>query len=319
MAGDITHWDDVDAQRVETDHLRGTRRRLGGAMGAVRTGLSRFDAGPDERPMPVHVHADEEEILFVLRGSGVTTDGQRAWPIAAGDTVVHVADGAPHTFVAGAEGIDVLVFSTGSDTHLSFLPRARVMWAGSRWVPLDGPNPFKAENLAGPLVLGAPEAERPPHVVAFDDVPPHRSAYADVVTTRRRLGAAAGARRSGLSHVEVPPGLRSSVPHLHSANEELFLVLGGSGTLELWDTDGQVVSRHPVRPGSAVGRPASSGVGHCFVAGDEGIVLLMYDRQEPNDLCFYPRSQKVSIDGLGGIVFRIEQTTYTDGEPSPRS
>lgn len=42
-----------------------------------------------------------------------------------------------------------MAFGSGSDTGLTFLPRAQVMWCGPRWVPLDSPHPFRAEGLAG--------------------------------------------------------------------------------------------------------------------------------------------------------------------------
>ena len=36
--------------------------------------------------------------------------------------------------------IPVLAFDSGSESHMSFLPRAGVMWAGPHWVPLDAPS-----------------------------------------------------------------------------------------------------------------------------------------------------------------------------------
>ena len=43
------------------------------------------------------------------------------------------------------------------------------------------------------------------------------------------LGLAAGSSRLGLRRAEIEPGGRSTPAHTHSAEEELFLVLGGSG------------------------------------------------------------------------------------------
>ena len=118
MTGGISHWDAVQARAFAKGELRGSRRRLGPAMGAERAGLSRYEAAPGERPMPLHTHADEEEILFVVRGSGITTDGERSWAIAAGDTVAHPAGGPPHTYVAGDGSLDVLVGGAGPPDNL---------------------------------------------------------------------------------------------------------------------------------------------------------------------------------------------------------
>src|SRR5690348_3137770 len=60
----LIHLDDVDGVRSDRDVLRGTRYRIGAAAGCARIGLSRYVLGPGERAMPVHVHADEEEIFY---------------------------------------------------------------------------------------------------------------------------------------------------------------------------------------------------------------------------------------------------------------
>jgi uncharacterized cupin superfamily protein len=315
MSGGIAHWDEAEPRPIAGEQLRGVRGRLGPLMGAERAGLSRYDLAPGERPMPLHAHADEEEILFVLRGSGVITDGKRTWPITAGDTVVWHADGAPHTFVAGDGGLSALIFGSGSDTHLTWLPRAKAMWAATRWIPTDGPHPFALEEAAGELELPPVDMERPPFVVAFADVPVAERDFSDVRATRRRLGHAAGARRSGLMHATVAPGWHSTIPHVHSGDEELFVVLAGSGELVLHGTDAVELSRHPVRAGSLVARPAGGEVAHSFRAGDDGLELLCYSSDDRNDLCFYPRSRKLAANAFG-LTFRVDPLPYADGEPA---
>ena len=42
--------------------------------------------------------------------------------------------------------------------------------------------------------------------------------------------------------------------------------------------------------------------------------MLVYGTREPNDMCWYPRSSKISWRGLG-VVGRIETLEYFDGEP----
>jgi len=316
MSEVVAHWEDVEPYTITRAPLAGRRWRLGPPAGTDRTGLSRYAMGPGERPMPLHTHADEEEIVFVLAGSGVTTDGERAWAIGSGDTVVHPAGGAPHAFVAGDEGMDVLVFASGSDTRLTYLPRTDVMWLGPRWLPLDGPNPMRAEAGAGPLVLPPVEAERPPHVVALDAVEVILQAVSDVRCHRRRTGRAAGSSRSGLTHSVIEPGRRSSFPHHHSGEEELYVVLEGSGALELHEQDATLRSSHPVGPGALIARPAGRHVAHSFVGGPDGLTLLAYSRDDASDMCFYPRSQNVALRGLG-VTFAIERLARGHGEPEP--
>jgi uncharacterized cupin superfamily protein len=147
--------------------------------------------------------------------------------------------------------------------------------------------------------------------VNVDDVAPVER---DAVTIGRRirdLGRAAGSRHTGLRLAEVLPGKLNSPPHCHSSEEEIFVVLAGDGQLLLWEPGG--VEEHSVRTGSVVARPAGTGVAHSFRAGDAGLTLLLYGTRDSNDICYYPRSGKVMLRGVG-LVGRIERLDYWDGE-----
>jgi uncharacterized cupin superfamily protein len=61
---------------------------------------------------------------------------------------------------------------------------------------------------------------------------PHERHGSTVASAQRELGRSAGSQRTGLNHVTVPPGMRNVPPHCHSAEEELFVVFEGSGSLE---------------------------------------------------------------------------------------
>ena len=69
-----------------------------------------------------------------------------------------------------------------------------------------------------------------------------------------------------LMETHIPEGFP---PHCHGAEEELFVVLEGDGTLELGE------ERLPMRPGSVVSRPAGSGVAHTFRAVGEARILTI--------------------------------------------
>ncbi|MCU0312889.1 MAG: cupin domain-containing protein [Solirubrobacteraceae bacterium] len=308
----LCHWDDVPEFEIAREHLRGRRWRLGAAAGATRVGLSRFVLGPGERPMPVHAHGGEEEVFVVLAGSGRVLLGDRAHAVAAGDVIAHPAGGPAHTIAAGDDGLDVLAFGSGTDTPLTWLPRAGAWWAGPHWMPGDGPNPFRAEDAAGPLDWPEPEAARPRAIAAIREVELRERRRGDVQTTDRALGDAVGLVRSGLSEINVDPGALSNPPHCHSGEEELFVVLDGDGALELLHPDGTAES-HPVHAGHVVCRPPGTGVAHAFGAGDHGLRLLAYSDRDPGDLCFYPRSGKVNFRGLK-VIARVQRVDYWDGE-----
>ena len=93
----LAHWDAVDWARIDRGPLKGSRQRLGAAACAARAGLSRYKLGPGERAMPVHVHADEEEIFYVLGGSGLSWQDGRTYTVRAGDCIVHRRNAESHT------------------------------------------------------------------------------------------------------------------------------------------------------------------------------------------------------------------------------
>jgi len=174
--------------------------------------------------------------------------------------------------------------------------------------PLKHPWDLEAEH--GVVELGEP-SPRPANVVNVGD--------AD--DTWRLLGRPAGSVRTGLNHVTVGAGQLNCPPHCHSADEEIFVVLDGDGTLELTPSpsradDGAEPERHAVRRGTVVSRPPSTGTAHAFRAGDSGLVLLAYGTRRPNDICWYPRSQKLYFRGVG-VIANIEHVAYEVGEESP--
>jgi uncharacterized cupin superfamily protein len=304
----VVHVDDVEPRVIEGEQLRGTRWRLGAAAGAARAGLSRFRIAPGERAMPVHVHADDEELFYVLDGEGLSWQDGRTYAVRAGDCILHLPETEPHTIIGAGSGLDVLAFSGGSDTGLTWLPRARAWWNGPHWLPHDGPNPFAAEEAAGPLDVPSPEPERPATIVAAADVPAEDfTGGGDVFAVRRDLGDVLGSARTGVGHLTVAPGALSSPPHCHAAEEEIFFVLDGDGTLLLGDEE------HAVRAGSVIARAPGTGVAHAFRAGGEPLTLLAFGTREPNDIVFYPRSGKVGLRGIKARFF-IERVEYWDGE-----
>ena len=67
--------------------------------------------------------------------------------------------------------------------------------------------------------------------------------------------------------------------------------------------------------GNVVARPPGTRTSHSFRSGPEGMIYLAYGTREPNDICYYPRSNKIFFRGLG-VIGRLELLEYSDGEPS---
>ena len=310
----VAHWDDVEPIRREKGHIAGSWRDLGTAADSFLVGVQRVEVDPGRWSTPLHLEGGEEEIFFVLGGSGESVhwdgDATTAHAIGPGDCIVYRALEVGHTLRAGPEGLDVLAFGmrdyAGSTTYL---PRAGVSWLGATWVAVGGEenHPWTREAAAGEPEVGE-LMERPRSVVNVEDAEASEQTRETVGRVRRDLGRAAGSLRAGLQHFVIAPGMLGNPPHCHSAEEELFVVLDGEGTLLLGDEEREL------RAGSVVARPPGSGVAHAFRAGADGpLTLLAFGTRRPEDVAYYPRSGKISLRGVG-VIGRLEPLDYWDGE-----
>jgi uncharacterized cupin superfamily protein len=311
-----SHWDDARTWRAERGHLAGTWQSLTGRS-SVTIGVKRIRVDAEKWATPLHLEGAEEEIFYVLGGSGTSVqwegEATLGYPVRAGDCIVHLALENAHTLRGGEEGVDVLAFGQRITAAPTWLPRAGVAWLGETWAPVgaEEDHPWKRETEAGPPEYDVAD-ERPANIVNVDEVEPAERDGATVGRKVRDLGRRAGSRRTGLRAAEVLPGKLNAPPHCHSAEEEIFVVLDGDGHLLLWEQDG--VAEHPVDAGSAVARPPGTGVPHAFRAGAAGLTLLMYGTRDPNDICYYPRSGKVYFSGLGVVARLGESLDYWEGE-----
>ena len=311
----VIHWDDVEPARREAGHIAGSWRDLGSAAGTVGVGVKLVDVDRGRWSTPAHVEAGEEEIFYVLAGSGLSwqDDGRGgvAYEVGAGDCLVHLPGGEAHTLRGGPDGLRVLAFGERLWHGNTVLPRAGVAWMSPAFVDvtLVAPDrgPYQREAEAGEPEVGDP-MERPPSIVNLDDVEPVEREHSRSLFVERDFGRAAGSVRTGMSHLRISAGREGWPPHCHSAEEEIFVVLDGEGTVVLGEVE------HAVRPGHVVARPPGTRVAHSFRAGSNDLVYLAYGTREPNDIAYYPRSGKVSLRGVG-VMGRIEPLGYWDGEP----
>jgi uncharacterized cupin superfamily protein len=309
----LVHSDDVpfERQAVEGSDIDALWQDLGRATGSAEVGLNRtrFELGC--RPTPAHDHGAEEEIFYVLAGRGLSWRAGKTHAVRAGDCLVYLPGCGAHTVIAGEEPMDVLAFGERRPAELCHLPRAGVLWAGPSWVDdaVAAGHPFAREAKAGPLPLPAP-SPRPGWIVHRDDVEALEVERPGRRYSARRLGVAAGGRTSGLRHMRIAPGANGYPRHCHSAEEELFVVIGGSGSARVGDEEA------PVRAGHVLSRPAGTTLAHSFRAGPDGLEYLAYGQRQTNDIVYYPDSGKVSLAGIG-VIGRLEPLGYWDGEDLP--
>ncbi len=104
------------------------------------------------------------------------------------------------------------------------------------------------------------------------------------------IASRVGAQKLGYRLVEIDPGKRSWPYHFHHANEEMFFVLDGQGTLRL---DG---NERRVGPGDIVACPAGPHFAHQFYNDtDEPLRMLAVSTMQDPEVVEYPDSAKLGV------------------------
>jgi uncharacterized cupin superfamily protein len=311
----LAHWHDVEWHRRAKGEMDAEWQFLGRAAGTAGVGVNRVRVAPGRLPTPPHSHGASEEIYYVLAGSGLAWQDGAVHEVGPGDCVIQVADHHEHTFVAGAAGLEYLVYGTRHPTEIGWLPRSRAIRFGWPWAEGRDDDPWDVEATVPPLEVGDP-APRPDNIVNVDEVEVEHWGAKGVtapLATRER------SQLAGFHWERLNPGQTGAVPHCHSEEEEVFIIIEGSAALHLWPSPlraerGMTNEVHELRPGHIVARPPGTGVSHWFRAGRDGVTMLIYGTRKPNDMSYYPRSNKVSWRGLG-VIARVEPLPYMDGEP----
>jgi uncharacterized cupin superfamily protein len=133
-----------------------------------------------------------------------------------------------------------------------------------------------------------------------------------------RLAPGTAARKLGASIDIVAPGARSCPYHAHHAQEEMFIVLEGHGTLRV---AGEMV---PVHAGDVVFIPPGPEYPHQVLnTSDAPLKYLSISTKDSPELVEYPDSDKYLVmaaaQGEGKAIARMHRATsdldYWDGEP----
>jgi uncharacterized cupin superfamily protein len=123
--------------------------------------------------------------------------------------------------------------------------------------------------------------------IHIDDVPVERYDNGEIGAGRRRLGRAAGAKRLGIAIIEIDPGKRPTPPHSHADEDEVFLVLAGSGLS--YQVDGDGPRTYAVGVDDVLWHP-SNGPAHTLIAGDEGLTVLVVAEGSRTGITHLPRT-----------------------------
>jgi uncharacterized cupin superfamily protein len=110
-----------------------------------------------------------------------------------------------------------------------------------------------------------------------------------------RIGPLVGAKDLGYSYDVVPPGKRSCPFHSHRAEEEMFLILRGRGTLRYGS------ETRPVRAGDLICCPTGGPeTAHQLINdSDEELAYLSVSTSRVVEVCEYPDSGKIAAFGGG--------------------
>ena len=133
---------------------------------------------------------------------------------------------------------------------------------------------------------------------------------------RAQLSAGTAARKMGCGVDILPPGKQSCPYHFHHAQEELFIVLEGSGTLRV------AGERLPITAGDVIFIPPGPEYPHHVINTSEApLKYLSLSTKEVPEVCEYPDSGKLmsfsARDGqstLRSIHHKDTAVDYWDGE-----
>jgi len=132
-----------------------------------------------------------------------------------------------------------------------------------------------------------------------------------------RLARGTAAQKLGASYDILQPGKRGCPYHLHHAQEEMFVILEGTGTLRV---AGEMI---PVKPGDTIFIPAGPEYPHQIInTSDAPLKYLSISTMEQPEICEYPDSGKFLAEGSlqSATPFEVidrkgESLDYWEGEP----
>ena len=141
-------------------------------------------------------------------------------------------------------------------------------------------------------------------VVNLEDLKLEQSTRGPLYETRSaRVGAALGAKDLGYSYDVVPPGKRSCPFHSHRGEEEMFVILRGTGALRYGN------ETRKLRAGDVICCPTGGPeTAHQIVNdSDQELAYLSVSTMKSVEICEYPDSGKVGA--FGGELRHLSRTS----------
>ncbi|CAN5909727.1 cupin domain-containing protein [soil metagenome] len=129
-------------------------------------------------------------------------------------------------------------------------------------------------------------------IIHLDDVELEHHQHGTTFEARDgSVAAAIGARQLGCALTVVPPGKRAWPFHNHHINEELFLILDGTGTVRIG------AETFPIRAGDVIAAPPGDATtAHQIInTGDRDLRYLAISTMQPQEVVEYPDAGKVAI------------------------
>lgn len=120
---------------------------LGQQLGLKKLGFNVTEVAPGKSAFPFHSHRANEELFFVIEGTGQLRFGEQAYPVRAGDLVACPAGGpeAAHQFVnTGAAPLKFLAVSTLQQPEVCHYPDS------GKFAVLDGAGPNGFRHVGRP-------------------------------------------------------------------------------------------------------------------------------------------------------------------------
>jgi uncharacterized cupin superfamily protein len=144
-------------------------------------------------------------------------------------------------------------------------------------------------------------------VVNVGDLELEHGSHGDTFEWRTaRLGPKLGAKELGYSYDVVPPGKRACPFHSHRAEEEMFFIVSGSGTLRYGN------ETRAIRAGDVICCPVGGPeTAHQIVNdSDADLAYVSVSTMMPAEVCEYPDSNKIGAFGNGAV--RVRHLTPAD-------
>ena len=313
-------------------------RNISVALGGVRNagpwaGGHPFDLQlrrlpPGASICPFHSHLAQWELFVVRAGTGTVRAGDGAYPVKPGDVFVN-PPGEPHQLTnSGAADLEVFIVADNPPLDACYYPDSdkwalrppgkifrttEVDYLDGEEAPVAGAPGYRPSATPAPPPA-TPFAQRKLHP---DDLPwedwhspkeKYRESFKDLSGALGDVlnGWPQAGHPFNLALSRVLPGKAVCPFHSHLTQWELFIILGGTGTVRAADlrqavTAGDVFLHPPGEPHQITN------------TGTADLEFYLVADNPPVDVWHYPDSNKWGLRGPR-MIFRPTEVDYWDGE-----